>query len=169
MKFADYRLPLVIFGFACVTVLFSWIYLQNRQPVVTAQLLPAHEQEDIGDSAGESLQPTSIPSGVLDSLQARFSAIQPTMQEDDVLTTLGLERFKYVLKNNYRFQMDGAGGNRKTYALDESGHELEFYDFLGNNPKCILHTPGKRAVASAQIGQRITEMEGFGKYLNPGS
>lgn len=169
MKFAEDRLPLVIFGFACATVLFGWIYLHNRRPVVTTQLLPAREQENIDDSAGESLQPTNIPSGVLDSLEARFLDIQPTMQEDDVLTTLGLERFKYFLKNNCRFQMDGAGGNHKTYALDESGHELEFYDFLGINPTCILHAPGKRTVASAKIGQRIAEMAGFDKYLNPGS
>ena len=170
MKVAEYRLPFVVVGIACATILFSWVYLQNRRAIFTAQSLPALEQEPAGDSDGESMQPTKIPSGVLDTLQARFLDIQPTMREDDVLSALGLDRFNYFLQNNYHFQMDGAGGNHKTYALDdESGYQLEFYDFMGRNPKCMLHAAGVQQVTSAPIGQRVTDMAGFDKYLNPGS
>lgn len=109
-----------------------------------------------------------IPTSVLESLALKFSDIQQTMTEDQVLSVLELDGFRSYLEKHYRFQLNGGGGNRKTYTLDASGYELEFYDFFGNNPICILHVPGKREIATARIGQVVPEMEGFNQFLNTG-
>ena len=170
MKSTGYRLLLVAVGLAGVTILFiGWKYAQTRNADVASQPIKDQDQRPDIDRSVESDLDSVIPSSVLESLALKFVDIQQTMHEDEVLSVLRLDNFKSYLENNYRFQMTGGGGNRKTYLLDVSGYELEFYDFLGHDPKCTLHVPGKRGIATARIGQSVTEMVDLNKYLNAGN
>ena len=102
-----------------------------------------------------------LPDRVLGKLEVRFDQLQPAMDESEVLQTLRLHRYKKYLASNHSFMMTGGGHNLKVYVLSPEGHRLEFRDFMGNSPCCILHLPGRPEAKSAPIGQLVSQMSGF--------
>ena len=105
------------------------------------------------------------PISVLTKLPQRFKNIKPDMGEADVFKMLGLDQYSDYLSMCYKFQMGGGGSNHKTYLLP-GGQQLEFRDWMGNNPECLLYVPGMSESISAKIGEQVTNMAGFHEFIN---
>jgi len=156
--------------FATITALavlsmFAWLFVWNKQTTAIVQPEVTTATQPIG--SGQLPNSTAIPSSILQQLELRFQEIQPTMGEADVLETLRLDTCSKYLANHHSFQMGGGGYNHKIYVLNPDGHVLEFRDFMGNFPACILHLPGNRNVKTAEIGELVSDMAGFFEYMNP--
>lgn len=142
-----------------------------NQAMITLVIPPprVHTTETDKSMASDHEVGSTIPRDILSALELRFKEIQPTMCELAVLEALDLNEYKTYLSDHYTFQMTGGGSNHKIFGLGSSGHQLEFRDFMGNFPECILHLPEKRDAMAVEIGERVSEMAGFHQYLNPGT
>ena len=108
----------------------------------------------------------SLPKDVLEKLEKRFDQMQNPLGESDVLKSLQLDKHPEYLQNNFEFMMGGGGYNHKMYTLSPEGHRLEFRDFMGNIPECILHLPAAKP-KTIGINETVSEMPGYYKFLNP--
>ena len=100
------------------------------------------------------------PSHILMQLESKFGLIKPTMSELEVLETLGLQKYSHFLNSHCNYAMGGGGYNHKIYELGEEGYQLEFRDFMGNQPECILHKPNKPSAITTQVSQSV-DMQPF--------
>ena len=59
------------------------------------------------------------------------------------------------------------GATTKFTPFPPKGIDLEFRDFMGNFPECLLHLPGAAAPKTIGISETVSEMPGFHEFLNP--
>ena len=109
----------------------------------------------------------SLPKQVVEKLEKRFDGMQNPIGESDVLKALKLDLYPEYLQDNFEFMMGGGGCDHKIYTLSPEGHRLEFRDFMGNFPECLLHLPGAAAPKTIGISETVSEMPGFHEFLNP--
>jgi hypothetical protein len=143
----------------------GWLFIPRDQPTV---VLPGGasvaDRNDLSAAASELEKP--IPQRVLWELELRFEEIRPTMGEKEVLKTLRLDNYPKYLSEHHKFIYGGGGTNRKIYILSDSGHELEFRDFMGARAECILHLPEKGKAMETKIGQPVSLMDGWHEFMN---